>query len=87
MDQEVDVKIESVGRRGDGIARINNFVIFIPNTNEGEQVKVKITGVRNSFATGEVVGRGGETPSEPSSEASSEETTGESYEEESDENR
>lgn len=61
--QEVDVTIESVGRRGDGIARVNNFVIFIPGTNAGEKVKVRITGVRNSFATGEVVGRseGGDT--------------------------
>jgi predicted RNA-binding protein with TRAM domain len=85
------LKIESVGRRGDGIARINNFVIFVPNTTEGEQVKIRITGVRNSFATGEVVGRsgaGGET-----TEAGSREETGESEEsssvtgeEESDEN-
>lgn len=52
--------VESVGRRGDGIARINNFVIFIPGTNAGDKVKVRITGVRNSFATGEVVK--GETP-------------------------
>src|SRR5215472_7019593 len=53
--QEVEVTVESVGRRGDGIARVNNFVIFIPGTNAGEKVKVRITGVRNSFATGEVV--------------------------------
>jgi predicted RNA-binding protein with TRAM domain len=49
------VTVESVGRRGDGIARVNNFVIFIPGTNAGEKVKVRITGVRNNFATGEVV--------------------------------
>lgn len=61
--QEVDVTIESVGRRGDGIARVNNFVVFIPGTNAGEKVKIRITGVRNNFATGEVVGRseGGDT--------------------------
>ncbi len=53
--QEVDVTVESVGRRGDGIARINNFVVFIPGTNEGDKVKVRITSVRGSFATGEVV--------------------------------
>src|ERR1700756_5910946 len=45
--QEVEVTVESVGRRGDGIARVNNFVIFIPGTNAGEKVKVRITGVRN----------------------------------------
>ncbi len=53
--QEIEVTVESVGRRGDGIARINNFVIFIPETNAGDKVKVRITGVRSSFATGEVV--------------------------------
>src|SRR6266536_1624105 len=31
--QEIDVTIDSVGRRGDGIARFNNFVIFVPGTN------------------------------------------------------
>ena len=58
--QEIDVTIDSVGRRGDGIARVNNFVIFIPGTNAGEKVKIRITGVRNSFATGEVVRGEGE---------------------------
>jgi len=53
--QEIDVTIDSVGRRGDGIARFNNFVIFVPGTNTGDKVKVRITGVRNNFATGEVV--------------------------------
>src|SRR5947208_2422557 len=53
--QEIDVMIDSVGRRGDGIARFNNFVIFVPGTNTGDKVKVRITGVRNNFATGEVV--------------------------------
>ena len=53
----MDVTIDSVGRRGDGIARINNFVIFIPGTNAGDKVKIKIITVRDTFATGEVVGR------------------------------
>jgi predicted RNA-binding protein with TRAM domain len=53
--QEVDVTIDSVGKRGDGIARINNFVVFVPGTNQGDQVKVRITSVRGNFATGEVV--------------------------------
>lgn len=53
--QEVDVTIDSVGKRGDGIARINNFVVFVPGTNQGDQVKVRIVSVRGNFATGEVV--------------------------------
>jgi predicted RNA-binding protein with TRAM domain len=55
--QEIDLTVDSVGRRGDGIARINNFVVFVPGTNAGDKVKVRITTVRGSFATGEVVGR------------------------------
>src|SRR5207237_6367366 len=53
--QEIDVTIDSVGRRGDGIARFNDFVIFVPGTNTGDKDKVRIAGVRNNFATGEVV--------------------------------
>ncbi len=48
-----DMAVEEAA--GDGIARFNNFVIFVPGTNTGDKVKVRITGVRNNFATGEVV--------------------------------
>lgn len=49
-----DVKIESVGRDGDGIARIEGFVIFVPGTKIGDQVKIKISKVMQRFAIGEV---------------------------------
>jgi len=44
-----------MSRRGDGIARVEGFVIFVPNTKQGEHVKFKITRVGNRFATGELV--------------------------------
>jgi predicted RNA-binding protein with TRAM domain len=50
-----DVKIESKGKGGDGIARIQGFVVFVPGTNSGDEVKVRITAVRRRFATAEVV--------------------------------
>ncbi|MBA7501895.1 hypothetical protein ES706_00470 [subsurface metagenome] len=50
-----DVKIESKGKSGDGIARIQGFVVFVPGTNSGDEVKVRITAVRQRFATAEVV--------------------------------
>lgn len=53
--QELTVTIDALGRRGDGIARLNNFVIFVPGAQAGDQVKVRITTVRGSFATGEIV--------------------------------
>jgi predicted RNA-binding protein with TRAM domain len=55
LDEEYEAKIEDISRRGDGIARIEGFVIFVPNTKQGDNVKFKITRVGNRFATGELV--------------------------------
>jgi len=52
---EYDVKIEDQGKTGDGIARVEGFVIFIPNTEVGQEVKIKINATRRKFAFGEVV--------------------------------
>ena len=53
--KEYEAKIEDISRRGDGIARIEGFVIFVPNTKQGDHVKFKITRVGNRFAIGELV--------------------------------
>jgi len=50
-----DAKIEDMGREGDGLARIENFVVFVPGTKVGDQVKVRITKVLRRMAIGEVV--------------------------------
>ena len=49
------VKIEGKGKGGDGIARVQGFVIFVPGANVGDEVKVRITAVRRRFAIAEVV--------------------------------
>jgi predicted RNA-binding protein with TRAM domain len=55
VDKEYEAKIEDISRRGDGIAKIEGFIIFVPNAKQGEQVKFKVTRVGNRFATGELV--------------------------------
>lgn len=45
-----DVKIEGIASEGDGIARIEGFVIFVPGTKVGDQVKIKIEKVMRKFA-------------------------------------
>jgi predicted RNA-binding protein with TRAM domain len=55
VDKEYEAKIEDISRRGDGVAKIEGFVIFVPNTKHGEQVKFRITRVGNRFAIGELV--------------------------------
>jgi predicted RNA-binding protein with TRAM domain len=55
VGEEVDVQVSELSRRGDGVARIEGFVIFIPGTKQGQQAKIRIKEVKASFATAEVI--------------------------------
>ena len=55
LDKEYEAEIEDISRRGDGIAKIEGFIIFVPNTKQGERVKFKIIRVGSRFAIGELV--------------------------------
>lgn len=59
--QEIDVIINDIGTRGDGIARIQNFLIFVPQVKVGERLKVKIVSVGKKFAIAEKISRQEET--------------------------
>ncbi len=50
-----EATIEDLGREGDGLARIENFVVFVPGTKIGDRVKIRITRVLRRMAFGEVV--------------------------------
>ena len=56
LGKEYDVDIEEISRRGQGIARIKGFVVFVPDTKPGDRVRVEITRVGRRFAEAEVVG-------------------------------
>ncbi len=55
VGDEVEVKIEAVASKGDGIAKKDGFVIFIKGANEGDTVKVRISEVKERFAVGEII--------------------------------
>jgi len=55
VGEEYDVEIGEVGTRGDGIARIKNFVVFVADAKKGEKTRVKIKEVRERFAIGEKI--------------------------------
>jgi predicted RNA-binding protein with TRAM domain len=57
VGQECEVDIQETSRRGDGIARIQGLVIFVPNTKTGDHVKIRIKRVSRRFAEAEVVGK------------------------------
>jgi predicted RNA-binding protein with TRAM domain len=58
VGEELDVMVSEVSRRGDGVARIQGFVIFIPNTKQGTQAKIRIKEIRPNFATAELIEAG-----------------------------
>lgn len=55
VGKEYEAEIEDISRRGDGIAKIQGFIIFVPNTKRGEQAKFKVTRVGHRFAIGELI--------------------------------
>jgi predicted RNA-binding protein with TRAM domain len=94
VGDELDVTIEAVGEKGDGLAKKNGFVLFIPGVKEGQQVKVRVTKVLRKVGFAEVIGQGSapaaseEAPAEsesfgeeaPAEEAPAEEAPAESSE-------
>ncbi|HLC24762.1 MAG TPA: TRAM domain-containing protein, partial [Nitrosopumilaceae archaeon] len=66
--KEYDVSITEISRKGDGIARVEGFVIFVKNGKAGQNAKIKITQVGGRFASGEIV----ESSSQPAAESAAE---------------
>ncbi len=64
VGDELDVKIEAVGEKGDGIAKKEGFVLFVPNTKEGQEVKIRVTKVLRKVGFAEVVGESEGVPQE-----------------------
>jgi predicted RNA-binding protein with TRAM domain len=52
-NQEIEVVIDDIGSRGDGIAKIQGYLIFVPGSKIGERVKVRIRSVSGKFAVAE----------------------------------
>src|SRR3989442_4941508 len=78
--KDYDVQITEISRKGDGIARIQGFVIFVKNGKVGQNAKIRVVQVGNRFATAEIVNGGASsTSSSPAStsttESSSEQVT------------
>ncbi len=57
VGETYDVEIKSVGEKGDGIARVNGFVLFVPGVKKRDYVKIKITKVLPKVGFAQVVER------------------------------
>jgi len=67
VGEELDVTIEAVGEKGDGVAKKKGFVIFVPGVQQGDNVRIRITKVFRKMAFAEVIGQA-EGPVESDSE-------------------
>ena len=48
-NQEIEVAIDDIGSRGDGVARIQGHLMFAPRNRIGERVRVRIRSVSEKF--------------------------------------
>jgi predicted RNA-binding protein with TRAM domain len=53
--QEIEVVIDDIGSRGDGITRMHGYLIFVPKARIGERLKIKIVSVGRKFAIAEKI--------------------------------
>ena len=72
VGDEFEVNIEAVGEKGDGVAKKDGFVLFVPGTKQGDEVRIRVTRVLQKVGFAEVVGEkssGEEEASEESQES------------------
>jgi tRNA/tmRNA/rRNA uracil-C5-methylase (TrmA/RlmC/RlmD family) len=53
--QRLELDITTIAFGGDGIGRVDNFVVFVPFVLEGERVEVEIVEVKRRYATADLV--------------------------------
>ncbi len=91
IGEEYDVTITDIGSKGDGITKVENFVVFVNGGKKGEQCRIRIREVANKFAIADKVGASEQTEEAEQKESSSEseetqeEDSSEGSEKESDE--
>ena len=50
MDEEVELRIDSLAYGGNGVARLNGFVVFVRRGLPGDRVRARVTKVKRGFA-------------------------------------
>jgi predicted RNA-binding protein with TRAM domain len=70
VGKEYDVEVTELSRRGDGVAKVQGFVIFVQGAKVGQKVKIKVDRVGPRFASATVVTGGAAQASSESSSGS-----------------
>ncbi|HJJ32144.1 MAG TPA: translation initiation factor IF-2 subunit beta [Methanocorpusculum sp.] len=48
--REMEVTIESISKKGDGVARVGKYIVYVSGTKVGQKVKVRITKISGQVA-------------------------------------
>ncbi|MEK6954664.1 MAG: TRAM domain-containing protein [Candidatus Micrarchaeota archaeon] len=83
--EEYDVEITDIAAKGDGICKIQGFIIFVPGASKGERCRIRINEVRNRFALAQKVGEAsaaGSTEAAPAASTEDEAGDGEGSDDE-----
>src|ERR671918_898012 len=56
--KEYDVQVTEISRKGDGVARIQGFIVFVKGGRVGQKARVRVTHVGDRFATAETIDGG-----------------------------
>ncbi|MEK6940584.1 MAG: TRAM domain-containing protein [Nanoarchaeota archaeon] len=81
VGDEAEVTIEAIGEKGDGVAKVKGFVLFIANAKQGQTYKVRVTRVLSKVGFAEIVGEGSAKEESAEEDSEQEEEEAESTEE------
>ena len=80
--KEYDVQVTEISRKGDGVARIQGFIIFVKGGRVGQKTRVRVMHVGDRFATAETISGGGEHQAQQESTEEAKDVVGPSVGEE-----
>jgi 23S rRNA (uridine2552-2'-O)-methyltransferase len=55
VGDELVVEVTDVGREGDGVARVEGYTLFVPGTEAGDRVRVRVDDLKPRFGFASVV--------------------------------
>jgi predicted RNA-binding protein with TRAM domain len=55
LGEELEVDVTELSPRNEGIAKVQGYVVHVPNAKPGDHVKIKITRITNKAADAQIV--------------------------------
>ena len=72
--KEYDVQVTEISRKGDGVARVQGFIVFVKGGRVGQKTRVRVTHVGDRFATAETIDGGEQQQGEQQQQQSTEQS-------------